>query len=118
MNRNSNDKTVLACRLEAFNEEQRERYRSIRRQMSSAVEGVRELPDGYALRFPMEGSLFMTLAEFITLERLCCSFLNLGLEVAAENGPLWLRLTGGAGVKTFLRDEIGVSAWQRESGSR
>jgi len=47
-------------------------------------------------------------AEFITLERLCCPFLTLALEVERERGPLWLKLTGREGVKPFLRAELGL----------
>jgi hypothetical protein len=28
------------------------------------------------------------------------------IEIGAENGPVWLRLTGRDGVKAFLREEI------------
>ena len=45
-------------------------------------------------------------AEFIALERLCCPFLNFGLEIKAEGGPVWLRLSGREGVKAFIREEI------------
>ncbi len=108
MNHNSKNNTPLACQLGAFNAEQQERYQTIKPQLREAIEGFRELPDGYAMRFPMETSLVMMLAEFITLERLCCSFFNFELEVEAEDGPLWLRLTGRPGVKEFLQSELGL----------
>jgi hypothetical protein len=47
-------------------------------------------------------------AEFMTLERLCCPFLTLTLEVERERGPLWLTLTGREGVKPFLQAELGL----------
>jgi hypothetical protein len=40
------------------------------------------------------------------LEKLCCPFLNFTLEVEAENGSVWLGLTGREGVKAFVREEI------------
>jgi hypothetical protein len=40
----------------------------------------------------------MTLAEFITLERLCCSFSKLSLELDPATETIWLGLTGGEGV--------------------
>ncbi len=45
-------------------------------------------------------------AEFISLEKLCCPFLSLEIEVEAEGGPVWLRLTGREGVKAFIREEV------------
>ena len=110
MNHNSKSNSGLACqcKTDVFEAEQQERHQTIRQQIRVAVEKIQELPDGYALRFPMETALVMTLAEFISLERLCCSFFNFGLEVEAENGPLWLRLTGPSGVKEFLQTELGL----------
>ena len=66
------------------------------------------MEEGYALRFPMETSLFITLAEFITLERACCPFFHFRLEVAPEAEVAWLSLTGGEGVKPLLEHELGL----------
>ena len=101
----------IACtrELDVFSPEQRERHQTVGQQLKSAVQEVQELPDGYALRFSAETVSILSLAEFITFERLCCRFFNFGLEVEREEGPLWVRITGGEGVKEFLRAEIGIS---------
>jgi hypothetical protein len=96
------------CDLTAMDTEQRERHRIIAQHVHGAVQEVRELPDGYAFRFPVEPSTVLMAAEFMTLERLCCPFLTLALEVERECGPLWLKLTGREGVKPFLRAELGL----------
>ena len=96
------------CDLTAMDTEQRERHRVVAQHLHGAIQEVRELPDGYALRFPVEPSTVFMAAEFITLERLCCPFLTLALEVERERGPLWLKLTGREGVKPFLRAELGL----------
>ncbi len=64
------------------------------------------MPDGYAFRLPGEHDLITKTAEFISLERLCCPFLRFALEVGAEGGDVWLRLTGREGVKEFIREEV------------
>lgn len=69
--------------------------------MKAAARERRELPDGYAIAFAADPQLFRDLAEWITLERRCCPFLTLGLEWSADD-VVWLRLTGGPGVKEFL----------------
>ena len=46
--------------------------------------------------------------EFVSLERLCCPFLTFTLDVAPDQGPLMLRLTRAAGVKDFIRAELGL----------
>ncbi|HEY7653908.1 MAG TPA: hypothetical protein VIG07_13890 [Methylomirabilota bacterium] len=99
---------TLTCRLDALEGAQTLRYQELRRAMNS-VGKIRELPDGYALRFPSDPTLFVKLAEWITLERLCCSFLAFGLDWSERDGVL-LKLTGGQGVKTFLATQLGQNA--------
>ena len=96
----------LACNMAAFNTEQGKRHQTLTQQLFESVEDIQELPGGYAFRLPMRSSLYMAVAEFITLERLCCPFLNFVLEVEPEEGPLWLKLTGPDGVKQFLQAEF------------
>ena len=110
MNNNTPNSIPLVCLREngAFNAGQQERYGAIRRQLATAVKESQELVDGYALRFVPEGSLIMALAEFITLERLCCGFFRFTLEVEAQGGPIWLRLSGPEGVKEFLKSELNL----------
>lgn len=98
----------LICDLTAMNPEQRERHRMVAQHLRGAAQEVQEISDGYAFRFSAEPSTVLLAAEFITLERLCCPFFTLGLEVEGEYGPLWLKLTGRAGVKQFLRAELGL----------
>ena len=95
---------TLTCRLDALEGPQTLRYQELRKAMKSAVE-TRELPDGYAVRFPSDPTLFVKVAEWITLERLCCSFLAFGLDWSERDGVV-LRLTGGPGVKAFLGTQL------------
>ena len=100
------DQPPIECDLSGINIHLRRRYEALRVEMRTAVQEARELPDGYAIRFPSEGSIFLAIAEWITLERLCCPFLRFALEMDSEGGPTWLRLTGREGVKEFLRAEL------------
>jgi hypothetical protein len=89
----------LICDLTAMEAEQRARHHVVVQHFHGAVQEVRELSDGYTFRFSVEPSTVLLAAEFITLERLCCPFLPLVLEVEYERGPLWLTLTGREGAK-------------------
>jgi hypothetical protein len=60
---------VFACRLDAFDVRERERYQELRTTMKRAVEERRELPDGYAVRLTSDALLFGQVAEWITFER-------------------------------------------------
>ena len=103
----------IACQRDtgAFNPEESERYKSLMEGMRSAFQEMKELPDGFAFRFPSDPTVIVNLAEWITLERRCCNFFNFALAVEPDDGPVWLSLTGGEGVKEFLQTEI--SARQR-----
>jgi hypothetical protein len=48
-------------------------------------------------------------AEWITLERRCCSFLTFELDWAERDGVV-LSLTGGSGVKAFLATQLSQKA--------
>jgi len=99
---------ILTCRLNALEGPQTLRYQELRRAMKGAGE-TRELPDGYAIRFPSDPTLFVKVAEWITLERLCCSFLAFELDWSERDGVL-LRLTGGPDVKAFLGTHLSQKA--------
>ena len=101
-------KAQFFCDLAAMNAEQRARYRHVTQQMRATTPVIEELSDGYALRFNVDPSLCLIVAEFMTLERLCCPFLDLTLELVREGGPMQLKLTGREGVKQFLRAELGL----------
>jgi hypothetical protein len=93
----------LACNLGAMTSAQRLRHDKIVLQLRQAVKQVKELPDGYALRYAPDPALFMAAAEFITLESRCCSFFHFSLEKEPGEGPMWLRITGPGGAKFFLK---------------
>lgn len=103
------NKVPIACDLTAMDAHERDRYEAVREQLDAAVQEVRELSNGYAFRYTADAALVIAAAEFVTLERRCCPFFTFVLEVEAGGGPLWLRLTGGEGVKEFLRSEMGLT---------
>ncbi|HKN84407.1 MAG TPA: arsenate reductase ArsC [Pyrinomonadaceae bacterium] len=115
----ANDQTQspLACEMTAIPADQRQQHIAKSRDLFSQIQESRELPDGYEFRFASLPSLLTSLAEFISLEKLCCPFLRFAIEVEAEGGPVWLRLTGREGVKAFIREEIMVY-WAAQSGEK
>jgi hypothetical protein len=94
---------ALACNPGAFSREQGERHRILVRDVFDSVRAIEELRDGYAFEFPAETSLYLRIAEWVTLERLCCPFLAFGLDLEHGAGSIRLKLTGPRGAKRFLR---------------
>ena len=92
----------LACDLGAISTSDRPRYNELRRMLAAAVTGKRDLPDGIAVQISTERIALAQLAEWISFERKCCPFFEFRIDVARASGPVWVSLTGRAGVKEFL----------------
>ena len=60
------------------------------------------LEDGYRLTFYPSGDILALIGRVIDAERRCCPWLAFTLTVAADFGPITLRLQGPAGAAEFL----------------
>ena len=100
------NQSPLACDMTAISVEQRPVHLAKSRELFSQIQETRELPDGYEFRFADGADVLRPLVDFVALEKLCCPFLGFEIEVEAESGPVWLRLTGREGVKAFIKEEI------------
>jgi hypothetical protein len=69
---------------------------------------VTKLSSGYALLHEADPELYLKLAEWVTLERLCCPFLTFALVM--QPGSDRLELTGSQGVVEFLTMELRLSS--------
>jgi hypothetical protein len=96
----------IACNLLGLTAAERVRQKELHKQLFSKVERVRDLPNGYAVGLPGSKETILAVAEFITLERTCCSFFRFELEVGRQEEPVWLRITGAEGVKDFLKTQF------------
>jgi len=96
----------IACNLLGLNKAQLKRQHELHQQLFSHKLEIRELSDGYAIGLPSTTENIMSVAEFISLERICCSFFRFELEAGKPEDPLWFRITGGEGVKAFLKSQF------------
>src|SRR5260370_22909527 len=94
----------LACDLTAISASDRPRYNELRRMLAASVIGKRDVPDGLAIQIDIERIALPQLAEWISFERKCCPFFKFGIDLAPGSGPVWLSLTGRAGVKEFIAE--------------
>ncbi len=76
----------------------------------SGRQEVRDLPDGYALRFPGDETWATRLLAFITGERACCPFFTFELLFEPQQGPIWLHLRGPEGKKELVADLLAPRA--------
>jgi len=94
---------IIACDPNAIPAESRARWVETGRQVYAAVQAIQEMPQGYRFQLPADSALLLTVAEYISQERLCCAFLHFTLEIEPRGAPVWLSLTGGEGVKEYIR---------------
>jgi hypothetical protein len=78
-----------------------------RRLFTELAEERKDLPAGIALR--LASNAFPLVTRFVDNERKCCPFLHIDIEIAADGGPLWLRLTGPQGTRELIDAELGVT---------
>lgn len=96
----------LACRMDVLGEPGRARHAVLLAELASAGPAVEELAEGFAFRFPSRPYLFLRVAEWIGLERECCPFLAIRLEIEHADRSLRVSVTGPAGTKDLLRAEL------------
>jgi hypothetical protein len=104
-----NRQVPIACNLGALDAEGRARRAALAARVMSLVTAVRERADGYALRLDPTAEASRDALEWFLLEQRCCPFLRLEVVLEPDPGPLWLRLSGGPGVKEFLA-QAGLAA--------
>jgi hypothetical protein len=98
----------IACRANALDKTQRQRQQALLDIVRRSAVGKRDLPEGLVLSFPADAAVFLQLAEWISLERRCCPFLEFALEWKQDDS-VSVRLTGRPGIKEFIATEMGVS---------
>lgn len=98
------DELPIACDYNAVTPDQQAYWvKEIVPKLYPAVQEIQELPNGWAWRLPSTPEMLKLVAEDMNLERLCCPFVHYTLELERNRGPFWYRMTGGDGVKEFLR---------------
>ena len=107
MNKESEGRSPFACVMDAIEPDKQQQHLANAEHLFRSVDQIRELSNGYAFRLSNEHDTVMKVAEFISLERLCCPFFGFSIELEPERGDLWLHLTGREGVKPFIQAEIG-----------
>jgi len=96
------------CNLKALSVKERARHMLLTLEIERARVETIELGNGFAFRFQDGTVSLATLAEWVSAERKCCPFFDFEIELQGNNGPLWLKLRGKDGVKTFMQSEFGL----------
>jgi hypothetical protein len=106
----ASDAPPLACNRSALTESERKRhFDELGPALRKLKKSHRELSDGYEFEFPSDPATVRLVADWAAGEAACCPFFEIAMRLERKGGPLWLRLTGGPGVKHFI--EVDGAAW-------
>lgn len=95
----------IECKLDAAGTTPDAAEKLSARLFAEAV-AVRELPDGYRIQLRDRPGILVLVAEFVEVDRRCCSFLHHRIDVDAGGAGIWLELTGGAGAKEAIAPDV------------
>jgi hypothetical protein len=97
----------IACDLRALDEAQRRRRAELAERLQSSVREIISNAEGYSLRLAWNDKILLEVAEFISLKRRCCPFLNFQIGLGEGDDAITVSLSGRDGVKEFLAGEFG-----------
>jgi hypothetical protein len=96
----------LACTLEAIDETERPRYHDLVRRLRRAIQKREEVTGGFDFLLAGAAISLQQIAEWMSMERLCCPFLNFELAIRSGEADWHLTMTGPEGVKQLLSAEF------------
>jgi len=104
--------STFFCDFGALTIQQRQRHGELAKKLRPLIIEFEELTNGYAAKLGSVQFVKSDIEEFMTLERLCCPFFTLTLEIEnrEENkGRSYvLKITGRGEIKPFIRGEFGI----------
>jgi hypothetical protein len=104
----SSSQNKFYCNIGALTAAERAHHKELTEKLLSARKETVETPGGYEFQFNPRTVTLAEMADWVSAESKCCSFLDFHIDVEADGNLLCLRLTGETGVKAFIRAEFGL----------
>lgn len=100
----SQEQTSIACKTHAIPDKQRKRhFEEVTPKLLKLIDRIEERENGYVLYFAPADDVYPLVTEFVGREQKCCPFMGFNIAVEPVGQHISLSLTGGEGVKSFLR---------------
>jgi hypothetical protein len=97
----------LVCDLSLLSGSERDRLMELSDELFGGAQEVRKPSDGYEFRYrDASGELIAKLAQWISLDRQCCSFLKHGIFTEPHRDHAWLHLTGPEGARESIAADV------------
>jgi hypothetical protein len=95
--------TPIACRMDALTPAERARRSEVLAALTRRLVRVADTNDGLDFVLPGDADVPALAGEFMSYESRCCPFLRFELTVEPAGGAVRLAMSGGEGVRDFLR---------------
>ena len=96
------------CNIKALTPEERAHHKQLSEKLMATRKATVETENGYEFQFGPQDATLGEVADWVVAEGKCCPFFDFHIDLENEGKLICLRLTGGAGVKQFMRAEFGI----------
>ena len=96
------------CNTQALEPVRRAHHVQLTQKLTEARKEIVETENGYEFQFGSADLSLYELADWVASERKCCPFFDFHIDIEREGTVLCLRLTGGEGIKVFIREEFQI----------
>jgi hypothetical protein len=94
------------CNIKALTPEERVRHTALTEKLMAARNETIETEKGYEFQYSPDKVSVAEVAEWVIAENKCCPFFDFHIDLENQGKLICLRLTGGAGIKAFIREEF------------
>ena len=100
--------TRFYCNNKALNPTERARHKQLTDKLIAARKEIVETEKGYEFQYSPSTVSLAELAEWVVAESKCCPFFDFHIDLERGGSLLCLRLTGEAGIKSFILAEFEI----------
>jgi hypothetical protein len=94
------------CNIKALTPEERARHTALTNKLMAVRNETIETEKGYEFQYSPEKVSVAEVAEWVVAENKCCPFFDFHIDLENQGRLVCLRLTGGAGIRAFIREEF------------
>jgi hypothetical protein len=94
------------CNIKALTAEERARHTALTNKLMAARNETIETENGYEFQYSPDKVSVAEVAQWVVAENKCCPFFDFHIDLENQGRLVCLRLTGGAGIKVFIREEF------------
>jgi hypothetical protein len=96
------------CNTKALSAKERARHKELTEKLLAARNETIETEKGYEFQYRPDKVTIAEVAEWVVAESKCCPFFDFHIDLENQGKLVCLRLTGGEGIKDFIRSEFHV----------